>query len=229
MRLISIISFAAAAIASPLDTRQSSATAVLDLSVRRGTPQQLASGVLYGTPDTLNQIPDNFYTEPKLKYFRAGGAQLFGAGQRGWHWGEYTARFQSTLSNYRTARKYGGEFQILPHDIWGTDTVNSSTAWPGDNGDWRSYEAFLDRLVSDIKANNMLPGLKFDTWNEPNFPLFWPRPISQWLELWKRTYQKLRYTFPPYMCLIHTDINQCRWCRQSRSYHWALALCRSKP
>ena len=229
MRLISIISFAAAAIASPLDTRQSSATAVLDLSVRRGTPQQLASGVLYGTPDTLNQIPDNFYTEPKLKYFRAGGAQLFGAGQRGWHWGEYTARFQSTLSNYRTARKYGGEFQILPHDIWGTDTVNSSTAWPGDNGDWRSYEAFLDRLVSDIKANNMLPGLKFDTWNEPNFALFWPRPISQWLELWKRTYQKLRYTFSPYMCLIHTDINQCRWCRQSRSYHWALALCRSKP
>ncbi|PGH17720.1 hypothetical protein AJ80_04728 [Polytolypa hystricis UAMH7299] len=183
---------AAAASASPLEARQSQSTAVLDLAVKRGAPQQLASGVLYGTPDTPNQIPDHFYTGPKLKYFRAGGAQLFGNGQRGWHWNEYPARFQSTLSNYRTARKYGGEFQLLLHDIWGTDTINSTTAWPGDNGNWNSYEAFLDRLIADIKANDMVPGLKIDIWNEPDFPWFWTRSTEQWLELWKRTYAKFR-------------------------------------
>lgn len=190
MIIANLIALVTIAVASPLERRQSSITVVLDLSVQRGTPQQLASGVLYGTPDTSNQIPDKFYTEPKLKYFRAGGAQLFGTGQRGWHWNEYPARFQSTLSNYRTARKYGGEFQLLLHDIWDTGTINSSTAWPGNGGDWTSYEAFLDRLVRDIKGNNMLPGLKIDTWNEPNFSLFWPRPMAQWLELWKRTYLK---------------------------------------
>lgn len=194
MKFFSVIALPAVIVASsPLERRQSSITAVLDLSIQQGAPQQLASGVLYGIPDTPNQIPDNFYTEPKLKYFRAGGAQLFGKGQRGWHWNEYTARFQSTLSNYQTARKYGGEFQILPHDIWGTDTVNSSTVWPGDGGDWKSYDAFLDRLIADIKANNMVPGLKVDIWNEPDGSLFWNRPMSQWLELWRRTCLKFRY------------------------------------
>ncbi|KAI6777664.1 uncharacterized protein J7T54_002737 [Emericellopsis cladophorae] len=175
-----------------LASAQSSITAVLDVAVRNGAPQQLASGIIYGTPDVQNQIPDRFYTETKLKYFRAGGAQLFGVGQRGWHYNEYPARFQSTLSNYRTARKYGGEFQILPHDIWGTDTANSSTHWPGDNGDWSSYDRFLDRLIADIKANNMVPGLKIDIWNEPNLPLFWNRGLQQWLDLWRRTHQRFR-------------------------------------
>ena len=98
MKSVDIVGFAVAAVASPLKTRQSSFTAVFDLSVRRGTPQQLSIGVLYSTSDTPNQIPDNlFYTEPKLRYFRAGGTQLFGAGQRGCHWNEFTARFQLTL------------------------------------------------------------------------------------------------------------------------------------
>ncbi|KAJ5092649.1 hypothetical protein NUU61_007519 [Penicillium alfredii] len=44
------------------------------------------------------------------------------------------------LYNYQTCRKHGAQFILLPHDIWGTDHVNSSTAWPGDNGDWSDYE-----------------------------------------------------------------------------------------
>jgi len=182
-----------------LQPRQDGRTAVVDLRITTGPTLQLASGVLYGTPDTLNQIPDIFYTAPKLRYFRAGGAQLFAAGQRGWHWNEYVPRFQSTLSNYKTARKYGGEFQLLPHDIWGTDTVNSSTRWPGDNGDWRSYDLFIDRLIADIKANNMLPGLKIDIWNEPDYPAFWTRSQEQYFELWRRTYRKFR-------CAISIDL-----------------------
>lgn len=129
MKSLITLLFTSIAAGSPLESRQSAQTAVVDFAVSRGAPSQFASGVLYGTPDTLDQIPDVFYTAPKLKYFRAGGAQLFANGQRGWHWNEYGPRFQSTLNNYKTARKYGGEFQLLPHDIWGTDTVNSTTLW----------------------------------------------------------------------------------------------------
>jgi hypothetical protein len=86
--------------------RASTTTAIVDLSANLGSPRYLAAGIIYGEPDTLNQIPDKFYTEPGLNYFRAGGAQLE-APNRGWIWNEYNGRFQSTLNNYKTARKYG--------------------------------------------------------------------------------------------------------------------------
>ncbi|KAH9222795.1 hypothetical protein DL95DRAFT_502219 [Leptodontidium sp. 2 PMI_412] len=166
--ITSLLAFAVAASPLDLENRQTGRTAVVDLAGRQGPANQLVSGILYGTPDTLNQIPDDFYTGPKLKYFRAGGAQLFNVGERGWHWGEYGPRFQSTLSNYKR------------------------NAWLGDNGNWASYDIFLDRLITDIKANNMLPGLKIDIWNEPDLTIFWKRPLSQFLETWKRTYQRFR-------------------------------------
>lgn len=191
MRFFFNIAVALAALAGGTEAQTN--RAILDVGAQRGTANQLASGVLYGTPDTENQIPDRFYTEAKIKYFRAGGAQLFNVGERGWHIGEYPGRFRSTLSNYRTARKYGGEFQLLPHDIWGTDTVVAGTPWPGDNGNWSDYNRFLDTLFADIKANNMIPGLKWDVWNEPNLDIFWKRPLSQWLQLWKITHDRLRY------------------------------------
>src|SRR5436305_13193815 len=91
-------------LASPLAPRADSAT--VDLSVNRGTPSHLASGFIYGIPDTENQVPDHWYTDMGFNYCRAGGAQL-GAPARGWIWGmtEYRGRLQSTLSNYRTTRK----------------------------------------------------------------------------------------------------------------------------
>lgn len=106
---------------SPLQPRQvSNTTAYIDFSVNTGEPQHLASGIIYGEPDTLNQIPDHFYTDIDLKYYRAGGAQL-GAPSRGWIWNELDGRITSSLNNYLTARKYGGTFQLLIHDLWGTD------------------------------------------------------------------------------------------------------------
>jgi hypothetical protein len=193
MKFSTTLLLASGVIATPLVSRQNDKTAVVNLAVTRGPTKQLASGILYGTPDTPNQIPDYLYEGPKLKYYRAGGAQLFKVGERGWHWGEYKPRFESTLSNYNTARKYGGIFQMLPHDIWGTDTVNDTTKWPGDDGDWSSYEAFLDQLMKDLKAHNMIPGLQLDIWNEADYQWFWKRDTDRYLELWKRTYQKFRY------------------------------------
>ena len=37
--------------------KRDSVTAAVNFSNNTGTPQHLASGLLYGVPDTLNQIP----------------------------------------------------------------------------------------------------------------------------------------------------------------------------
>jgi hypothetical protein len=41
-----------------------------------GSPEHLASGFIYGIPDTQDQIPDHFYTDIGFNYARAGGAQV---------------------------------------------------------------------------------------------------------------------------------------------------------
>ncbi|KAK4495186.1 hypothetical protein PRZ48_013513 [Zasmidium cellare] len=143
------------ALGSTLLPRQSSSnTAVVDLSVNNGSPKHLASGVLYGIPDTPNQIPDSFYTDMGFNYARVGGAQLDAGG---WIYGlnAYYARFNSTRNNYNTARKYGAP------------------------------------LISDLKANNMLNGLVWDIWNEPDGS-FWARSQQQYLQLYVRTHRRLR-------------------------------------
>ena len=166
-----LIFLSVGSLASILSPRQSSSnTAVIDLGGNNGPPKHLASGFIYGIPDvgfgqSPTQIPDYLYTQMGFNYARAGGAQTT---QGGWIDGisAYKARFASTLQNYQTTRKYGGRFQILPHDLWGTDHTNSSSIWPGDNGDWTNYDQFLTQLASDLQANNMLSGLDMDIWNE---------------------------------------------------------------
>jgi hypothetical protein len=70
---------AATAVASPLERRQST-TAVVNFGNNTGTPQHLASGTLYGLPDVVSQIPDNFFSDIGWNYERAGGAQTSGKG-----------------------------------------------------------------------------------------------------------------------------------------------------
>lgn len=173
--------------------RADNMTATVNLGVSKGDPVHWASGFIYGIPDTPHQIPDHWYTQIGLRYGRAGGAQLE-APARGWIWGleEYQGRLKSTLSNYRTCRQYGADFIILPHDVWGTDHANSSTVWPGDNGDWTDYELFLRTLMADLKTNNALEGLVWDTWNEPDLETFWARSQQQWIDLYILTHKILR-------------------------------------
>ncbi|KAH0278744.1 hypothetical protein KCU91_g2243, partial [Aureobasidium melanogenum] len=147
-----------------LPRQDSSNTATVDFSAqaRRGAPQNLASGVLYGIPDDPTQTPDHFYTEMGYNYAAS------------------------------VARKFGANVIVLPHDIWGADHANDSTVWPGDNGDWTNYDQYLDQLIGDLKDNNMLDGLVYDTWNEPDGGFFWKRSQAQYLDLWSRTYQRIR-------------------------------------
>lgn len=173
-------------------------TASVNLNISKGKPVHWASGILYGIPDTKGQIPDHWYTDIGFNYARAGGAQLE-APARGWIWGpqDYQGRLQSTLSNYRTSRKFGATFILLPHDVWGTDHANSSTVWPGDNGDWSDYDKFVRRLMADLKANDALEGLVWDIWNEPDMgTTYWARGQQRWIDLYIRTHKLVRLVSP---------------------------------
>ncbi|CAN8097450.1 unnamed protein product [Discula destructiva] len=183
---------AALAVANPLEPRASTTTAVVNFGNNTGTPKHLASGTLYGLPDTVSQIPSKFFTDIGWNYERAGGAQSTG---KGWIAGltAYKQRFASVLANYQTTQAQGGTFILLIHDLWGADgTQSSSAAYPGDNGVWTSWDSYLTQLFSDLDANSMTTSLVVDIWNEPDLTIFWNRDQAQYLQMWGRTYYKFR-------------------------------------
>lgn len=102
------------------------------------------------------------------------------------------------LDNYVTTRQYGGTFIFLIHDLWGADgTQNSSAPYPGDNGNWASWDSYLTQVFADINAHSMATNLVIDIWNEPDLgTVFWGRTQEQYLEMWGRTYYKIRYRNP---------------------------------
>lgn len=105
-------------------------------------------------------------------------------------------RFESALSNYRTAREHGANFIFLIHDLWGADgTQNSSAPYPGDSGDWTSWDNYLDHVFHDMKKNHMTEAMIVDIWNEPDLSVFWARSQDQYLRMWGRTYYKFRLVF----------------------------------
>nr|WP_246496924.1 RICIN domain-containing protein [Sphaerisporangium rubeum] len=135
--------------------------------------------------------PDHFFTDVKFRYMRAGGAQLDSPG--GWVSGKYDRRWNATRAQLLRTRSLGGEFILLVHDLWGADGYPISR-FPGDNGNWTDYDNFLTRLINDVRATGA--PVQWDLWNEPNITLFWNRPQSQYFELWRRTYQRVRAAFP---------------------------------
>ena len=174
--------------------------ATVDLSKTTGSAKILASGWIYGFPDNGTDvdtsIPANFITDIKFGASRSGGAQT---PSRGWIDGYkgYLPRFKSTLSNYRTTRKYNGDFILLVHDLWGADG-SSIPHFPGDNGDWTKTDAFLKQLTDDIRTNNMLEGLVLDIWNEPDESNFWARTWDQYLAYYVHAHNYFRQaSLPP--------------------------------
>lgn len=85
---------------------------------------------------------------------------------------------------------------LLVSDIWGADGTQG-IAMPGDNGDWTSYDDFLTSIISNIDSNNMLPGLDYEIWNEPDLgTVFWQRNMSQYLDMWGRGFHRIKSTYP---------------------------------
>ncbi|KAF2729236.1 glycoside hydrolase [Polyplosphaeria fusca] len=173
--------------------------ATVDLSKTTGTAQFKASGFIYGWPDNgtsaSTAIASNLVTDIKFNSNRAGGAQISAPGWAKKGYDGYIGRFNSALSNYRTTRKYGGDFLLLVHDLWGADGGNVGK-FPGDNGNWSEMEAFLTQLCKDIKANNMLDGLVLDLWNEPDLTMFWAKSWDQFLGYSVRSYKIFKQNLP---------------------------------
>ncbi|KAL2869392.1 glycoside hydrolase superfamily [Aspergillus lucknowensis] len=175
--------------------------ATVDASTTTGKAQFLGSNFIYGFPDNgvdaQTAIPDHFLTDIKFNACRAGGAQLPYGGWASGGYDEYIGRFESTLSNYRSTRKYGGDFILLVHDLWGADGGSSADAlFPGDNGDFGEFDAFLDQLKKDVEDNDMLEGLILDLWNEPELDIFWNRPWEQYLDYYLHATEAVRESFP---------------------------------
>ncbi|KAJ4418352.1 hypothetical protein N0V82_005633 [Gnomoniopsis sp. IMI 355080] len=174
--------------------RRDTVTAVVNFGDNTGSPAHLASGTLYGLPDDTTQIPSTFFSDICWNYERAGGAQ--DPGNTGWIGGlaSYEARFATVLDNYETTRANDGTFILLIHDLWGADGTQSSSApYPGDDGDWTSWDEYLAQLFSDLNANSMTTDLVVDIWNEPDLgTTFWGRTQEQYLEMWGRTYYAFR-------------------------------------
>ncbi|QLQ34935.1 RICIN domain-containing protein [Micromonospora robiginosa] len=177
-----------AAVASPARAADESLT--VNLSASLGTPTWRGSGWIYGMTENGQNPPDSFFRDVRFKAMRAGGAQLPG---QGWVGGGYDRRWNATVAQARRTAALGGTFVLLDHDLWGADGASISR-YPGDNGDWSDYDRFLDRLFSDVRSAGIT--VQWDIWNEPNISLFWNRPQSQYFEMWKRTYQRIRAAFP---------------------------------
>ncbi|MET0237268.1 MAG: RICIN domain-containing protein [Kibdelosporangium sp.] len=166
----------------------------VDFAPAGGAPTFRASGWIYGMTENASAPADHFYRDVRFRYMRAGGAQLDGPG--GWVSGRYDRRWNSTRAQLLRTRALGGEFILLAHDLWGADGY-PITRFPGDNGDWTDYDNFLTRLIADVRATGA--PVQWDLWNEPNITLFWNRPQSQYFELWRRTYQRVRAAFPSHL------------------------------
>jgi hypothetical protein len=82
---------------------------------------------------------------------------------------------------------------LMNSDLWGADgTQNSSAPYPGDNGDWTSWDDYLTQWISDMNANHATAGLSIDIWNEPDLTFFWNAPQAQYRQMWGRTWHRLR-------------------------------------
>ncbi|MFE2427861.1 RICIN domain-containing protein [Streptomyces sp. NPDC059373] len=177
----------------PAATAHAADTSVtVDFSTAGGAPTYHASGTIYGMTQNGSLPQDHFYKDIKWNYMRAGGAQL-NSGGYATSLTDYQTRWASTLAQYKRTVALGGTFILLPHDLWGADGTTSQS-FPGDNGDWTSFDNFLGQLVSDVKANNMT--VQWDLWNEPDGSNFWGSGQTQYLAMWSRFYARVRAEFP---------------------------------
>ena len=177
-------------LAAPSPARADDQSISVNFAAATTTPAYRAAGWIYGMTENGTAPPDHFFTDVKFRAMRAGGAQLPGSG---WVGGTYDRRWNSTRAQLLRTRALGGTFVLLPHDLWGADGAAISR-FPGDNGNWTDYDTFLTRVINDVKATGV--PVQWDIWNEPNITLFWNRPQAQYLELWRRTYQRLRADMP---------------------------------
>jgi hypothetical protein len=169
---------------------------VVDMAAPSSAPTYRASGFIYGIAQDGSEPPDSTLSDIKITHLRCGGAQI-GCPNGGYVNGQYAARWNAVKAYYAKAKAVGATLLVLVHDIWGADAVCRVPRWPGQGGDWTEYTSFMTQLVNDAKANGMTGSdVRWELWNEPDYPAFWGGSQAQWLEMWKRGYQEIRAAIP---------------------------------
>ncbi|MEK8107119.1 hypothetical protein NKG94_21850 [Micromonospora sp. M12] len=187
--VVGLLVAAAAVTVVPSSAQAADESISVNFSSTSGAPTYRASGWIYGMTENASGPADHFYRDVKFQYMRAGGAQLPGvAGSAA-----PTTVAGTPHSPRRVAPPPSAEVHHPAARPLGADGAGISR-FPGDNGNWTDYDNFLTRLISDVRASGL--SVQWDIWNEPNITIFWNRPISQYLELWRRTYQRIRTEFP---------------------------------
>ena len=189
-RILAAALVAVGLLAVPAPARADDQSISVNFAATTTAPTYRASGWIYGMTENGAAPPGNFFTDIKFRAMRAGGAQLPGSG---WVGGGYDRRWNATRAQMLRTQALGGKFVLLPHDLWGADGAGIAR-FPGDNGDWTDYNAFLTRVFADVRATGV--AVEWDIWNEPNLSIFWNRSQAQYFELWRRTYQRLRAEMP---------------------------------
>ncbi|VUC37247.1 unnamed protein product [Clonostachys rosea] len=175
------------------------AVSVVNLANNTGESKHGASGVLYGLPLEIDQIPDKWFIDMDYGFSRGGGSAQT-AGGHAWitSFEEYKIRMNAVVANYRIVRKYDGRYTAMLSDLWGADGGQHQTdgPYPGDNGNWTMWDEFLAQVVKDLHENDAVEGMTLDIWNEPNGEVYWDRPQEQYHEAWARAYAYLRQELP---------------------------------
>lgn len=176
--------------------RRDADTTTVHLDQCSGSPQHYASGMLYGV--TGKGGPMQAYLKfAGINYLSSGGAQTATSG-----WGAsvkaYKARFATVVQDANRIHGLGGVQIIKTSDLWGADgTQPGDFPYPGDNGDWTSYDKFIQQLISDIKANGLARDYitQIELWNEPDLGYFWNRSVDQYTQMYLRGTRALRAAF----------------------------------
>lgn len=156
-----------------------------------------ASGFLYGLSED-GSAPSDVWLEPVDSGLHVGGgAQLSGGGWALGGTSGYNTRWDMVRQQYdrMVSVSDDAEYVIRMSDLWGGDgvTLADSDPYPGDDGDWSSYESFVDQVVGDVNATGMdRSRIQYEIWNEPDYDLFWPRSTAQYDEMWQRGVQRIR-------------------------------------
>ena len=192
----------AAGVLTPAPAAAADTTVSVDLGNQGAAPDQAGSGFLYGLSQDGSGPADNLLQPLKPTLFRGGGARIAGGG---WLGDGYTAgsgyriRIDSALSQARrvTAAPYDATYHLLVSDVWGADTTQpSNTVYPCDNGDCSNWTAFIDQLVSDVRASGV--PVAYDIWNEPDGTGFWQRGVNsaQYYQMWDTAVREIRRLQP---------------------------------
>jgi hypothetical protein len=157
----------------------------IDLSINNGAPTYRASGFLHGFSTT--EPIDDLIAPLKITNIRFHPSD--------WTPAEQGRGLDGAFDIYDRARSFG----ITNIQCTIADDRGYCAPWPGDNGDWSSWETLVQNMVT--RAMNEGKTFHWDIWNEPNAqPIFGKTDPNegwqQFLETWRRAVVRIRSIDP---------------------------------